>query len=48
MVGGDDLSFAEPPVEEPSGSWEQRELQVKGRDQAVRAWSLRLASAVAT
>jgi adenylate cyclase len=42
MVGGDELSFAEPPAAEPGGAWEQRELQVKGRDQAVRAWSLRL------
>lgn len=39
IVGGDELSFAEPP--EPGGVWKQRELQVKGRDQAVRAWSLR-------
>jgi adenylate cyclase len=44
MVGGDELSFAEPPVAEPDGTWEQREFQVKGRDQAVRAWSLRLKS----
>lgn len=42
MVGGDELSFGEPPAPEPGGIWEQRELQVKGRDQAVRAWSLRL------
>jgi adenylate cyclase len=48
MVGGDELSFAEPPVAEPDGTWEQRELQVKGRDQAVRAWSLRRESPAAT
>ena len=44
MVGGDELGFVEPPAAEPGGTWEQRELQVKGRDQAVRAWSLRLRS----
>ena len=42
MVAGDELSFAEPPGPEPGGAWEQRDLQVKGRDQPVRAWSLRL------
>jgi adenylate cyclase len=42
IVGGDDLGFAEPPAAEPGGTWEQRELQVKGREGAVRAWSLRL------
>jgi hypothetical protein len=42
MVGGDELSFDEPPSPEPGQSWELRELQVKGRDQPVRAWSLRL------
>jgi adenylate cyclase len=42
IVGGDDLSFSEPPHDEPGGAWEQRELQVKGREGAVRAWSLRL------
>ena len=44
-VGGDELRFDEPPAAEPGATWEQRELQVKGRDQAVRAWSLRLESA---
>jgi adenylate cyclase len=42
MVSGDDLSFSEPPSPEPGQSWELRELQVKGRDQPVRAWGLRL------
>jgi adenylate cyclase len=42
MVGGDELSFTEPPSDEPGGAWEQRELQVKGRAEPVRAWSLRL------
>jgi len=46
MVGGDELGFDQPPAAEPGGIWEQRELQVKGRDQAVRAWSLRLQSPV--
>ena len=41
IVGGDELSFSEPPSPEPGGTWEQRELQVKGREGAVRAWSLR-------
>jgi class 3 adenylate cyclase len=44
IIGGDELSLNEPPAAEPGGSWEQRELQVKGRNQAVRAWSLRLKS----
>ena len=48
MVGGDQLSFSEPPSPEPGGTWEQRELQVKGREQAVRAWSLRLQPTVAS
>ncbi|MBA3688246.1 MAG: adenylate/guanylate cyclase domain-containing protein [Chloroflexi bacterium] len=42
LVGGDELSFAEPPAADPGGTWDKRELQVKGRDQAVRAWSLQL------
>lgn len=42
IVGGDGLSFAEPPTPEAGGRWEERELQVKGRDEPVRAWSLRL------
>ncbi len=41
MVSGDELGFGKPPAPDPGGAWEQRELQVKGRDQAVRAWSLR-------
>lgn len=42
LVGGDELSFDEPPAAEPDGTWEERELEVKGRAQAVHAWSLRL------
>jgi adenylate cyclase len=42
IVGGDELSFGEPPSSEPGGTWEQRELRVKGREQPVLAWSLRL------
>lgn len=42
IVGGDELSFSEPPPIEGGGAWEQRELQVKGREEPVRAWSLRL------
>jgi adenylate cyclase len=42
MVSGDELSLTEPPAADPGGTWEQRELQVKGREGAVRAWSLRL------
>ena len=47
IVGGDELSFDEPPAPEADGAWEKRELQVKGRDEPVRAWSLRLQSAAA-
>jgi adenylate cyclase len=46
IIGGDELSFSQPPSEEPA--WEQRELQVKGRKGAVRAWSLRLQPVAAT
>jgi adenylate cyclase len=42
IVGGNELGFAEPPSIVASGSWEERELQVKGRDEPVHAWSLRL------
>ncbi|MEO8639749.1 MAG: adenylate/guanylate cyclase domain-containing protein [Chloroflexota bacterium] len=42
IVGGDELSFSEPPTSEPGGTWVARELQVKGREEPVRAWSLRL------
>ena len=42
IVGGDHMTFSEPPSDDPAATWEQRELQVKGRDQPVRAWSLRL------
>lgn len=42
MVGGDELRFAEPPTRATGEAWEKRELQVKGRDEPVRAWSLRL------
>jgi adenylate cyclase len=42
IVGGDELSFGEAPAPEPGGTWEERELQVKGREEPVRAWSLRL------
>lgn len=42
LVAGDELSFDGPPATEPNGTWERRELQVKGRDRPVRAWSLRL------
>jgi adenylate cyclase len=45
MVAGDELSFDEPPDPEPGGRWEHRELQVKGREEPVRAWSLRLQAA---
>ena len=45
IVGGDELSFTEPPNAEAGGSWEERELQVKGRDEPVRAWRLRLEAA---
>ena len=42
LVAGDELPFTGPGGEAGEG-WEMRELQVKGRDQAVRAWSLRRA-----
>lgn len=42
IVGGDELPAGTPPKSAPGDAWEQRELQVKGRDEPVRAWSLRL------
>lgn len=42
MVGGDELKLDEAPVAQSGELWEMRELQVKGRDQLVKAWSLRL------
>ncbi len=42
VVGGDELSSDVPPSNEPDEAWELSELQVKGRDQPVRAWRLRL------
>lgn len=41
MVGEDDLAADAPQSSEPGEAWEQREVQVKGRDQPVRAWRLR-------
>ena len=46
IVGDDDLP-ATGPAAGVGESWEMRELKVKGRDQAVRVWSLRLAPAAA-
>ena len=40
LVAGDDLPESGPAPGHDDG-WEMRELQVKGRDQAVHAWSLR-------
>jgi adenylate cyclase len=40
LVGGDDL-LETPPSAAAGESWQTRELQVKGRDEPVRAWSLR-------
>jgi adenylate cyclase len=47
IVSGGALDRA-PPAAEPGEAWEMRDLQVKGRDQPVRGWSLRLQSAAAT
>jgi adenylate cyclase len=47
LVSGDEMTFAEHPQSNPGDSWEQRDLQLKGRDEPVRAWSLRLQSAAA-
>lgn len=48
IVGGDELSGDSPPVALPGDEWQMRELQVKGRDQTVKAWRLRLSAATAT
>jgi adenylate cyclase len=42
IVGGEELSTGQPPSSGPGDAWEERELQVKGRDQPVHAWTLRL------
>jgi adenylate cyclase len=42
LMGGDQLSFTEPPTTDAGESWEQRQLRVKGRDEPVLAWSLQL------
>jgi adenylate cyclase len=47
VVGGDELSSDVPPTNGPDEAWELSELQVKGRDQPVRAWRLRLRPAAA-
>ena len=47
VVGGDELSSDVPPSDGPDEAWELSELQVKGRDQPVRAWRLRLQPAAA-
>jgi adenylate cyclase len=47
MVGGDEPNFAEPPTPAAGEAWVKRELQVKGRDEPVHAWSLRLQPAAA-
>jgi class 3 adenylate cyclase len=47
VVGGDDLSPDAPPSSGPGEAWERSELRVKGRDQPVSAWRLRLEPAIA-
>jgi adenylate cyclase len=47
IVGGDEASFSEPPSADAGESWEVRELQVKGRDEPVRAWTIRLKPPIA-
>jgi adenylate cyclase len=47
IVGGDELSAGAPPSSAAGEVWELRDLQVKGRDEPVRAWSLRLQPAAA-
>jgi adenylate cyclase len=42
IVGGGDLRADAPPSSEPGEIWEQSELQVKGREEPVAAWRLRL------
>jgi len=39
LVAGDDLSESGPAAPEDGHRWEMREMQVKGRDQSVHAWS---------
>lgn len=41
LLSGDDLPESGPPTPEDGHGWEMRELQVKGRDQPVHAWSHR-------
>ena len=47
IVAGDELNVGEPPSPATGETWERRELQVKGRDRPVQAWSLRLEPALA-
>jgi adenylate cyclase len=47
IVSGDELDLAQPPSAQPDEEWSMRELQVKGRERAVRGWSLRLRAAAA-
>jgi adenylate cyclase len=42
LVAGDDVSADVAPSPAPAEHWERSELQVKGRDEPVRAWRLRL------
>jgi adenylate cyclase len=42
LVSGDELSFNEPPTTDGTEAWEERQLAVKGREDPVHAWSLRL------
>ena len=42
IVAGDELNASEPPKATAGETWQRRELQVKGRDRPVQAWSLRL------
>jgi adenylate cyclase len=42
LVAGDEVGSSDGPTAEVDGSWERRELQLKGRDEPVHAWSLRL------
>jgi adenylate cyclase len=47
VVAGDQLALDVPPSNGPDEAWEVGELQVKGRDQPVRAWRLKLQPAAA-
>jgi len=47
IVSGDELSAGAPPSSAAGEIWELRDLQVKGRDEPVHAWSLRLQPAAA-